>query len=222
MNAIGYIRTSKEDKTRPGISLENQEGKIELYCKLKDYNLLEIISDSGISAKNLRRPGIQQVLGLAKRKAFDALVVYAMSRLSRDVVDANQVTRLLLKKGISFHSITETIDTSTAVGRFVFNSIVNADVFERERTAERTADVLRHRRSNGFKTGGEIPYGFDLEGDKLVENTVEQDVIRYIRLMKKNGYSLREMCRNLEGNPTKTGKQWHPSTIRGILRREGK
>jgi site-specific DNA recombinase len=75
MNAIGYIRVSTEDQAKEGVSLDNQRSKITAYCQLKDLDLSEIVEDAGISAKNLRRPGVQKVLRLARRTEVDAVVV---------------------------------------------------------------------------------------------------------------------------------------------------
>jgi site-specific DNA recombinase len=58
---IGYCRVSTEDLAREGVSLDNQKSKIKAYCEFKDLDLSEIIEDAGISAKNLRRPGVQKV-----------------------------------------------------------------------------------------------------------------------------------------------------------------
>jgi site-specific DNA recombinase len=75
MNAIGYIRVSTEDQVKEGVSLDNQKSKILAYCQLKDLDLSEIVEDAGISAKNLRRVGVQKVLRLARRREVDAVVV---------------------------------------------------------------------------------------------------------------------------------------------------
>ena len=68
MNAIGYVRVSTEDQAKEGVSLDNQRSKTTAYCQLKDLDLSEIVEDAGISAKNLRRPGVQKVLRLACRR----------------------------------------------------------------------------------------------------------------------------------------------------------
>ena len=81
MNTIGYARVSTEDQAKEGISLDNQKSKIEAYCQLKDLNLSEIIEDAGISAKNLKRPGIQKVLKMGRKKQVDTIVAYRSSIL---------------------------------------------------------------------------------------------------------------------------------------------
>ena len=42
---------------------------------------LEIVEDAGISAKNLRRPGAQRVIEMARNKMVEAVVVSKMDRV---------------------------------------------------------------------------------------------------------------------------------------------
>jgi DNA invertase Pin-like site-specific DNA recombinase len=71
--------------------------------------LREIVEDAGISAKNLRRQGVQKVLRLARRKEIDAVVVYKLDRIFRSTVDALETTKAFDKWGVSFHSIEATL-----------------------------------------------------------------------------------------------------------------
>ena len=223
MNAIGYVRVSTEDQAKEGVSLDNQKSKIEAYCQLKDLNLSEIVEDAGISAKNLRRPGIQKVLRMARKKKVDAIVVYKLDRIFRSTTDALDTTKLFEKWGVSFHSIEETLDTQSAMGRFFFTLTAALAEMERRIIGERTKAALSHKRSRNEKTGGDVPYGYDLTpAGILIENDTEQRVIETIRRLNKDGYSLRRICRELkrEGNLTKRGNAvWQPSTISKILRR---
>lgn len=61
MVAIGYVRVSTEDQAKEGVSLDTQKSKIMAYCVLKDLELQETVEDAGISAKDLRRAGVQKV-----------------------------------------------------------------------------------------------------------------------------------------------------------------
>ena len=64
---------------------------------------------------------------------------------------------------------------------------------------ERTAAALSHKRSRMEKTGGEVPYGYNLTpAGILIKNDAEQKLIRLIRHLNKGGYSLRKICRELE------------------------
>jgi DNA invertase Pin-like site-specific DNA recombinase len=223
MKAIGYIRVSTEDQAREGVSLDNQKSKIMTYCELKDLDLIEIIEDAGISAKNLNRPGVQRVLEMVRKKEVNAVVVYKLDRMFRSTEDALQTTRRFDKWGISFHSIHETLDTKSAMGKFFFTLVAALAEMERGIIGERTKAALAHKRANGEKTGGDVPYGYDLdETGHLVENEAEQKAIRLIHDLNQKGYSLREICRELEkeGHRTKTGKiSWNPKTVSMIIKR---
>ena len=103
IKAIGYIRVSTDEQAKEGVSLENQEAKIRAYCDLKDLELLEIVQDAGISAKNLRRPGVQKVLEMAQEKMVDAVVVYKLDRMFRSTVDALETTKMFDEWGVKDH-----------------------------------------------------------------------------------------------------------------------
>lgn len=227
MQAIGYIRVSTEDQAKEGISLDNQRAKIKTYCELKDFELIDIIEDAGISAKNLNRPGVKTVIGFARKKKIDAVVVYKLDRMFRSTVDALETTKQFDKWGISFHSIQETLDTKSAMGRFFFTITAGLAELERGIIGERTREALQHKRSKGEKTGGDVPYGFDLDPGTglLIENESEQKAIRLIRKLQFKRYSLRAICKELESerHRTKTGLiKWHPQSLKQIINTDQK
>jgi site-specific DNA recombinase len=222
MQAIGYIRVSTEDQAKEGISLDNQRAKIKAYCQLKDLDLVDIIEDAGISAKNLNRPGAQRVISLSRNKKVDAVVVYKLDRMFRSTVDALETTKKFDKWDISFHSIVETLDTQSAMGRFFFTLTAALAEMERGIIGERTRATLQHKKAKGEKTGGDVPFGYDVDNTgHLVKNEVEQKAVRLIHRLRLKGYSLRAVCRELEkeGHRTKRGNRtWHPQTVSQILK----
>jgi DNA invertase Pin-like site-specific DNA recombinase len=235
MKAIGYIRVSTEDQAKEGLSLDNQRAKIRAYCELKELELVEIVDDPGISGKNLKRPGVQKVLSMTRRKEVGAVIVYKLDRMFRSTVDALETTKLFDKWGVSFHSIHETLDTQSAMGRFFFTLTAALAEMERGIIGERTRAALRHKREQNGKTGGDVPFGFDkqfagwkkVNGKKkatwnLTENENEQKAIRLIQDLTGKGYSLRAIGQELEkeGYKTKAGRiQWNPKTVSMILKR---
>ncbi len=123
---------------------------------------------------------------------------------------------------IAFHSIHETLDTQSAMGRFFFTLTAALAEMERNIIGERTRSALAHKRANGEKTGGDLPFGYDvIETGHMVENQTEQKALRLIQDLRGKGYTLRAICQELEqeGYRTKTGKiRWHPQTISQILK----
>ena len=150
-------------------------------------------------------------------------MVYKLDRIFRSTTDALETTKLFEKWGVSFHSIEETLDTQSAMGRFFFTLTAALAEMERRIIGERTKAALSHKRSRNEKTGGDLPYGYNLTpAGILIKNETEQKVILLIRNLNRDGYSLRRICRVLEqaryltkrGNPI-----WHPKTISRILKK---
>lgn len=105
------------------------------------------------------------MLNLAKRKQIDAIVVYKLDRIFRSTMDALETTRMFEKCGVSFHSIEETLDTKSAMGRFFFTILVALAEMERRLIGERTKAALAFKRSKKESTGGYAPpYGFGYNG----------------------------------------------------------
>ena len=66
MRAIGYVRVSTDDQAREGVSLDVQEARIRAYCEAKGWQLVSVVRDEGKSAKDLKRPGLQEILGASR------------------------------------------------------------------------------------------------------------------------------------------------------------
>ncbi|CAB5079322.1 hypothetical protein D3OALGA1CA_2404 [Olavius algarvensis associated proteobacterium Delta 3] len=218
MKAIGYIRVSTDEQAKEGVSLENQKSKIIAYCELKDLDLLEIIEDAGISAKNLRRPGAQRVIEMARNKMTDSVVVYKLDRMFRSTVDALETTELFDKWDVSFHSIDETLDTKSAMGKFYFTLTAALAEMERGIIGERTRDALQRKKSNG-EVYGVVPFGYKRFKGRLLEKPDEQKVIRTVLELRDRGWNLSRISRELNrmGLKTKKGRQWYPQTVKNVI-----
>ena len=219
MNAIGYIRVSTEEQAREGISLENQREKVIAYCQLNDLNLVEIIEDAGLSAKNLNREGMQELMSKTKHREIDSVIVYKLDRLSRSVRDTITLIEMFEKNKIAFHSIVDHIDTKTATGRFFLNIMASLAQMERELIGERTKDALQLKFQKGERVG-HTPFGYDLAEDKvnLIQNIREQEAVRLIVDLRGQGYTYRHICSELEnrGFTPKAGK-WQATKVRNII-----
>ena len=225
MKTIGYARVSSA-RQRDNTSLETQKKKIKEYCKLKDLNLLEIVVDNGRSAKTLKREGFQRIIKMAKAKEFDHLIVFKLDRAFRSVKDSLEVMTLLKKKGVHFHSITETIDTSSSMGKFIYTLFSALAELESGRHAERITEAVAIKKSKNEKLGRWLKFGYDLgaDGKTLVKNKEEQKVIRKIIRLRDNtdGLSFYKIAKHLneKGHRTKMGKFFSGQTIQNILKNE--
>ena len=106
-------------------------------------------------------------------------------------------------------SVGEQIDTRTAAGRLVLNVLGSVAQWERETIGERTAEALAHKKAQGQKTGGDVPYGYRLapDGKTLVRDEAEQALLDAIREARQRELSQRAVVAELtrQGFTTRKG-----------------
>lgn len=83
----------------------------------------DIFLDEGVSGTKRTRPGLDACL--AALQPGDILVVYRIDRLGRLAGFLLTVLDDLQARGIGFKSLTEGIDTTTAMGRMVFGILAS-------------------------------------------------------------------------------------------------
>ncbi len=222
MKAIGYIRVSTQGQVEDGVSLDAQEAKVRAWADLNGAEDVVIFRDEGISGKRSdNRPGLQSALDTVGKG--DALVIYSLSRLSRSTKDTLSLSEILQKKDADLVSLSEKIDTTSASGKMVFRLLAVLNEFERDQISDRTRFALAHKKANGEKTGGTVPFGYKVRSGKLSRNAEEQKAVSLILDLSRKGQSLRGICRELEaaGVARKKGSlTWHPQVVADILQRE--
>jgi DNA invertase Pin-like site-specific DNA recombinase len=114
----------------------------------------ELIFEDKISGKTSERPGLKKVLKTLA--AGDTLVVWKLDRLGRSMRHLVTLIEELRQKGINFRSLTDSIDTSTPMGRFFFHVMGALAEMERELIVERTRAGLEAARLQG-RVGGRKP-----------------------------------------------------------------
>jgi site-specific DNA recombinase len=217
--AIGYIRVSTEQQADEGISLATQRAKIEAWCKLNDYELVTIYEDAGISGKTIsKRPQLQ--MALSEMKKGMALIVYSLSRLARSTKNCIEIADELKSKGGDLVSLTEKIDTGSAMGEFFFTLIAALGQMERKQIGERTKAALAHKKAIGEKYAP-VPFGYkEIEG-RLQVVKHEALLVAEINQKRAAGYTLQSIAHylNEKGVMGKQGGKWYASSVSCILKR---
>ncbi len=98
-----------------------------------------------------KRPELQALL--ARLRPGDVLAVYKLDRLSRSLRDLLRLLEALEQRGITFRSLTESIDTSTPAGRMFFHMLGAFAEFERAMIRERCAAGFEAAKARGQKFG---------------------------------------------------------------------
>lgn len=183
---VGYVRVSTKGQVEDGISLALQVEKIKAYAFLNDIDLVGIYGDPGISGRTaVKRPGLQAVLSLARRKKISNMIVYKLDRFSRSTIDALTMAAELDRNNVAIHSITEKLDTKSAIGRFFFTILGALAEMERALISERTRDALQKKKRDGLKVSSRAPFGYAYEDGIAVPDEKEQSAIELIRQLKR-------------------------------------
>lgn len=135
---IGYARVSTQDQ-----NLELQTDALhKAGCKK--------IFEDRVSGTQAERPGLAQARENLRRRHPRCL---KLDRLGRSVKHLVDLVGELQQQGIQFKSLTDSIDTGTASGRFFFHVMASLAEMERELIVERTRAGLEVARQLG-RTGG--------------------------------------------------------------------
>jgi len=133
---LAYCRVSTEEQAEEGWSIEGQTDKLRAYSSLHDLGEITVISDPGISGKNLVRPGVQQLLAAVEAGHADHVIVWKLDRLSRSLRDLMAIRDLFDKHGVILHSVCENLDLSTPAGRWFFSMMGGQAEYYREALSE--------------------------------------------------------------------------------------
>lgn len=171
-----YCRVSTDEQKKFGFSIQAQKDALEKYCKKKKYRY-EFYIDEGISASSMKkRKALNEML--SKSNVFDMILFTKLDRLSRNVLDANNINKLLIDNKCTMKAIDEDdIDTSTADGTFIFNLKVSLAQREIGKTSERIKFVFQNKREKGEVTSGTKKYGYDIVDKKFQINPSEAENI---------------------------------------------
>ena len=139
---IGYVRVSTNDQ-----NTALQRNALESAgC--------ELIFEDKISGRAADRPGLKKLLRTLS--AGDTLVVWKLDRLGRSMRHLVVLVEELRERNINFRSLTDSIDTSTPMGRFFFHVMGALAEMERELIVERTRAGLAAAKAEG-RIGGRRP-----------------------------------------------------------------
>jgi DNA invertase Pin-like site-specific DNA recombinase len=138
---IGYARVSTDEQN---LDLQ-RDALLNAGVSEKDIYTDKV---TGVKAD---RPGL--TLAISHLRAGDTLVVWRLDRLGRSLKHLIETVTTLKEQEISFKSLTEHIDTSTATGTLVFQIFGALAEFERNLIKERTVAGLKAARARG-RTGG--------------------------------------------------------------------
>jgi len=145
-----YCRTSTSYQSK---GLEAQERALREYCQGKGIKNYRLYRDEGISGAKSSRPELDRMLFDARNGRLSAVVVYSFSRFARSTQHLLSALEEFRSLGVSFVSISENLETESALGKALFVIISAISELEREILSERVRIGLNNAKKKGKKLG---------------------------------------------------------------------
>src|SRR6187401_580867 len=153
MRVIGHVRVSTEEQALSGAGLEAQRRVIQAECRRRGWELVETIEDAGYSAKDLKRPGVQEALRALEAGEAKALVVAKLDRLSRSMLDFAALMATAQKQHWALVALDCAVDTSTPAGEAMAHVLATFGQFERRLVSQRTKEALAIKKASAVRLG---------------------------------------------------------------------
>jgi len=135
-----YVRVSTDAQT-----VENQIRELRRIAERRGWEVVEVYTDAGVSGAKGRaqRPGLDRMLKDAGRRNFDVVMAWAIDRLGRSLIDLLGTIQHLEAVGVDLYLDQQSIDTTTPMGKLVFQVTGAFAEFERS--------IIRLRIKAGLK-----------------------------------------------------------------------
>jgi DNA invertase Pin-like site-specific DNA recombinase len=143
-----YARVSTKDQ-----SCEMQLRDLRTYCAARGFEAVREYVDVGQSGAKDSRPELNILMGDARKRQFDAIVVWRFDRFARSTKHLLLALEEFRSLGIQFISYQENMDTSSPLGQALFTIVSAVAQLERDLIRERVSAGIRNARANGKKLG---------------------------------------------------------------------
>jgi len=145
-----YARTSTTDKDQ---NPETQLLALRDFCQAQSWSISREYVDQAAANDVRGRRQWRELLDDAGKKRFQVILVFKLDRAFRSVKHMHDTLAAWAIAGVSFQSVRERFDTSTALGRLMLNLLASLAEFELELISERVRAGMDRARRQGKKLG---------------------------------------------------------------------
>src|SRR4051794_14898011 len=117
--AIIYARQSL-DRTGEGAAIDRQIHDCRRLAESRGWDVVEVLTDNDLSASNGKpRPAYSRLLAAMRSGAVEHIVVWHVDRLTRRLIDLEEVIGICEATGVRLSTVTGDLDLSTDTGRML-------------------------------------------------------------------------------------------------------
>jgi DNA invertase Pin-like site-specific DNA recombinase len=203
---VGYVRVSTDEQAISGLGLAAQRAAIQAECARRDWTLVAVHEDPGVSGKTMDRPGLAAALADVEQGRAAALVVSKVDRLSRSSFDFVGLLERAQRGRWNLVALDVNVDTTTPQGEMMASVMAIFAQLERRLIGQRTRDALAAKKAQGVRLGR--------------PQLLPPEVVERIRSEHTGGAGWSAIARQLNaaGVPTAHGgARWYPATVRYVV-----
>ncbi len=150
MKVAIYPRVSTSDKDQDP---ETQLLPLRDFCSAQSWEVTKEYVDYAPANDLARRTAWRELLDDAAKRRFKVMLVFKLDRAFRSVKHMHDTLAAWEVVGVSFKSLREQFDTSTALGRLLLNLLASLAEFELELIRERVKAGMDRARRQGRRIG---------------------------------------------------------------------
>ena len=144
-----YARVSTAAGQNPQMQLD----ALREYAIRRKLDVVAELVDHGVSGSRDHRPALDRLMAAARRREIDVVLVYRFDRFARSVRHLVTALDEFQALGIDFVSYSESVDTSTPLGRAMFAIVAALGELEQSVVVERSIEGQRRARARGTHVG---------------------------------------------------------------------
>ena len=144
--AAVYARVSTRDKEQ---NPDTHLLALREHAARRSYTIVEEYVDNGFSGSKTCRPALDRLMKDARRGRFDAAIVWRFDRFGRSVKQLVLALEEFRALDVGFISLSESIDTTTPMGKMIFAVTAALSEFLLDITRENVCAGLDRARKEG-------------------------------------------------------------------------
>ena len=223
LRVAAYCRVSTDSDAQLE-SLEAQRAHYEKYIMSRDdWEFAGLYYDEGITGtKKEKRPELMRLMADCAARNIDFVITKSISRFSRNTADCLELVRTLQNLGIPIYFEKENINTGAMESELFLAVLSSMAEGESSSIAENSKWSVVRRFQNGTFKLSTPPYGYEWNGEEMVVNPEQAQVVKRIFAETLSGKGSEAIAAglNADGIPAQKGTHWSSTTIRGMLENE--
>ena len=217
MKAAAYARYSTEHQTSSSIAYQMR--KIEEYCSSHSITIVARYTDEACSGTNTDRPAFQALCEAARQRKFDAVIIYDISRGSRDVSDWFGFRKQMAILGVQVISVEDKIGDILNPADYLTELItVGLGQHHVLTSRQKSMDSIATKAKAGKFLGGTPNFGYEIVDGQYVIVPEEARIVKKIFAMYAKGDSYEKILNAIGEVRGKRGKVMGKNSLHYLLK----